>query len=101
MSFMEGVDGSTSAIGLGVVAVTAFLGWRIGTAQDAVRVQYQADQIADLTATVCGLRRELNSESRSVASSLASISTSLKATADLLTRLERRLERLEGHVDGR
>ena len=96
----EGTVVDAGMLGLLAAAVSGFLGWRIGTAQDAVRIKYQADTIRSLTDRVDSLHKELTIEARQFATSLSEVNASLNATASLLNRMDQRLAKLEDQHNG-
>lgn len=96
----ESITLGMSIVGLAGAALTGFIGWRVGTAQDAVRIKYQADAIDTLTAHVERLRSDLAMETRQLSASTAAIGSALESTARLLDRMEQRVCKLEDRSHG-
>ena len=100
MTLGEGLAIDVGVLGLIGAAISGFVGWRVGTAQDAVRIKYQAETIKSLTDRVDALHKELSAEARQFATALSEVNSSLSATARLLDRMDQRLAKLEDRQHG-
>lgn len=69
-------------------AVTGFLGWRMKSAQDAVRIENAVREIDRIAERV----RVLEGSTTTTVATLASISTSLESIGKTLTRLENKID---------
>lgn len=86
-------SGSFWAVAL--AAIAGFMGWRIGTAKDSVRVEIHEQRIKELQQAMEGLRSIDASEAKDAAVALAQINTTLQSMAEILARLDARTTKLE------
>ena len=100
MTLGGGLAIDVGVLGLIGAAISGFVGWRVGTAQDAVRIKYQAETIKALTDRVDSLHRDLASEARQFTTALSEVNASLNTTASLLDRMDQRIAKLEDRQHG-
>lgn len=101
MAVAEELMLDAGVIGVVFAAIAGFLGWRVGTAQDAVRIKVQEDAIKKLTAQVEVLRADLSKEARDLSTTMSAVNSSLESTARLLDRMDQRIGKLEDRRDDR
>lgn len=70
------------------VAVAGFLGWRLSSAQDAVRIQ----ALTDKTNALAERLNSLENGTVTTASTLATLTAHIEAISNTLSRVERKLD---------
>lgn len=78
-----------------LAAFTGFIGWRVGTAKDSVRIEAHEARLNKLSDQIEAMSRSESKESKETGEQLARIAVTLNSVAETLGRLDRRLSKLE------